>query len=62
MWAFVEHGFAKYRATALGSLHAASASDPDNPEFQALLKGKPDDIVDSMRQPRGEFPADFLSA
>ncbi len=48
--AYNEHGFAKYRVTVLGSLHAASMPDPDNPEFQALLKGNSDDLMDTMRK------------
>ena len=40
--AYKEHGFAKYRCTVLGSLHAASTPDPDTPEFETLLKEIPD--------------------
>jgi len=51
--AFVEHGFAKYRCTVLGSLHAASAPDPDTPEFATLLKGNSDDLMNWMRKSAG---------
>ncbi len=52
--AYNEHGFAKYRCTVLGSLHAASAPDPDTPEFQTLLKGNSDDLMDWMRKAAGK--------
>ena len=48
--AYHEHAFAKYRVAMIGSLHAASVPDPDIPEYQALLKGNSDDLVDAMRE------------
>ncbi|MHC4619024.1 MAG: hypothetical protein ACYTEQ_14870 [Planctomycetota bacterium] len=52
--AYNEHGFAKYRCTVLGSLHAASAPDPDTPEFETLLKGNSEDLMDWMRKAAGK--------
>ncbi|MGI9570128.1 MAG: hypothetical protein ACR2PH_10435, partial [Desulfobulbia bacterium] len=44
--AFNEHATAKLRVTATGSLHAASAPDPDTPEFKSMLAGNSDDLMD----------------
>ena len=48
--AFNEHATAKLRVTATGSLHAASAPDPDTPEFKSMLAGNSDDLMDQMRR------------
>ena len=48
--AYHEHNFAKLRTTVTGSLHAASAPDPDTPEFKSMLSGNSDDLMDQMRK------------
>ncbi len=48
--AYHEHCFAKYRVAVIGSLHAASAPDPDTPEFKSMLSGNSDNLMDQMRK------------
>jgi N-dimethylarginine dimethylaminohydrolase len=48
--AYIEHAGAKYRAGVLGNMSAATAVDPDFPEFRTLFKGNSDNLVAQMRK------------